>query len=237
MWYVHQLGCRLLTRAAAPDRPPLDEVLATGIEEVAQLHAQTCDPAAPTAPGATVAMVRMAAAGADGRADAEYLVLSDAVAVLDPGDEPVVVTDRSAARHLAGEHLAGLAASARGATGRDGGSALASLIREQQRLRNTPGGYWVAQADPEAARHALTGTVAGVAGALLLSDGAALLVTDFAAATWRGLVDLGYARGPAGIIAATRELEDRDPTGQVWPRYKSRDDATAVVCRPGRAPG
>jgi hypothetical protein len=88
----------------------------------------------------------------------------------------------------------------------------------------------VAQSDPAAAAHALTGELTGVRAALLLSDGAALLATLFGATSWRELVDLGLTGGPDAIITATRELEARDPDRSVWPRYKTHDDATAVVC-------
>jgi hypothetical protein len=227
-WYVHQLGTRLLAIAGAEDArtntpgggPPLDTVLAIAIADVARSHADTCQPQAPTAPGATVAMLRLRGT------TAEYLLLSDAVLVLDIDDEPVVVSDTSVR-----SHLPELMSKATSAAGPDGGAALSALIRQQQLLRNTPRGYWVARGEPEAARHATTGTVEGLRGALLLSDGAALLVTDFAALTWRELLDLGYAAGPHGIITATRELEDRDPDRKIWPRYKSRDDATAIVCQ------
>ncbi|QDY05758.1 hypothetical protein FJK98_00115 [Micromonospora sp. HM134] len=110
-------------------------------------------------------------------------------------------------------------------------SALFTLIREQQQVRNRPGGYWVAQVDPSAAAHAISGVVDDVRGAALLSDGAALLVTDFSAMDWSGLLTFAYEQGPSALIAATREYEDRDPDGLIWPRYKHRDDATAVVCR------
>lgn len=223
-WYVHQLGTRLLTLAdPAGDMRSLAEVLATGLAEVARLHDDTCRPTGPTAPGATVAMLRLVGTCA------EYLVLSDAFVIIDtgPAAEPLVVTDQAVRAHAG---PATIAASA--AAGTDDGLALHALIRTQQQIRNQPGGYWVAQADPAAADHARVGTLAAVTGALLLSDGAALLASDFDALTWRELLDLGYAAGPNGIIAATRELESRDPQGQVWPRYKCHDDATAVVCRP-----
>ena len=242
-WYVHQLGSRLLALAGGePPSPvlgnpspstrpggelPLEVVLATAITDVTGSHAETCRPAAPNAPGATVAMLRLRGTVA------EYLVLSDAVLVMDADGGPLVVTDSSVLRHT--PELIGTTAGTAGtaaAAGTDGGAALDALIQQQQRIRNQPGGYWIAQADPQAARHAHTGTAEGIRGALLLSDGAALLVTDFAALSWRELLDLGYEAGPHGIITATRELEERDPDGAVWPRYKRHDDATVIVCRP-----
>ena len=213
-WYVHQLGSRIIASAGTRARTLADS-LAEAIAEVRAGHGGGCDLSHPGSPAATVAALRV-------RDDVvEYLVLSDAVVVLDTGPEPLVVTDPSA--RLALPELAADAAR--------GTQTLATLIEAQQRLRNRPGGYWLAQHDPQAAAHALTGSVANVDGAVLLTDGAALLVTDFGAISWRELLDVVYASGPAGLLAATREVELRDASRTVWPRYKTHDDATAIALR------
>jgi hypothetical protein len=105
----------------------------------------------------------------------------------------------------------------------------AAVILARQQLRNRPGGYWVAQSDPRAATEAVTGVIEDAASVVLLSDGAAGLATFLGALSWRELVDVAVDRGPAELIAATREVEARDPHGQVWPRFKVHDDASAVV--------
>jgi hypothetical protein len=56
---------------------------------VADSHANTCDLSHPGTPSATVVLLR---AGLD---DIEYLVLSDALIVVDTGDGVVVLTDPS----------------------------------------------------------------------------------------------------------------------------------------------
>ncbi|MEV6525729.1 hypothetical protein AB0M43_27645 [Longispora sp. NPDC051575] len=155
--------------------------------------------------------------------EVDYLVLSDATVVLDVGDEPVVVCDKRVEEFF--PDMAAAAGQARG------GRPLYELIQAQQKIRNQPDGYWIAQTDPAAAAHARVGSVGGVRGALLMSDGAALLAAEFGVLTWPELVEFGYSRGPGELIALTREWEDRDPEGVRWPRYKRRDDATAVVCR------
>jgi hypothetical protein len=201
-WFVRQLGGRLLARAG--DRTgTLAEALAATIGEVAALHASSCDLGHPGTPSATVAVLREGAEG-----DLEYLVLSDAVAAFDVGTEPVVVTDRGVPPAVDG-------------------------IQAQQLLRNRPdGSYWVAQHNPAAVRYALTGRVANATGAVLLSDGAAAAVQDYAAMTWRELFDIAYERGPGDVISAVRELERSDANRTVWPRFKVHDDATLVVVRP-----
>ncbi|HYN96983.1 MAG TPA: protein phosphatase 2C domain-containing protein [Pilimelia sp.] len=212
-WYVRQLGARLL--AAVDAGAGLVDALTAALAGVAAAHGGGCDLTHPGSPGATVAAAR---ARPDG---VEYLVLADAVVILDAGDEVLAVTDQRVLDHLPELRTA--------ATAGAGPAALGALIEAQTALRNRPGGYPVAQADPGSAATALTGTVPGVRSALLLSDGAALLATDFAAASWRELLDLATAAGPAAVIAATRELEARDADRRVWPRYKASDDATAVL--------
>jgi hypothetical protein len=204
-WYVRQLGRRLLS--GAEDRATaLDDVLARSIDEVAALHRGDCALDHPGSPAATVAVVRQRGPGLD------FLVLADTVVVFDTGAYPLVVTDQRVRGYL------------------PAGDDLTTVVDAQQRSRNTADGYWVAQTDPAAAGQALTGTVADTPGALLLSDGAALAVTDFGALSWRELLDLGFGPGPAELIAVTRELAARDPQRVVWPRLKLHDDATAVAC-------
>lgn len=218
-WYVRQLGARLVGLADEAILP-LPIVLASAIREVAELHQGSCDLRHPGSPCSTVAMIRHLGE------NTEFLILSDSLIVLDrKSDSPLVLQDKAVdafASHAAATAIA--------AAGSDDESALTALIQEQQKIRNKPGGYWVAQVDPSAAQHAKTGSVTDVRGAALLSDGAALLVTDFHTMDWPALLTLAYQEGPAELIARTRELEDQDPHGETWPRYKHRDDATAVIC-------
>lgn len=215
-WYVHQLGSRLLLFAGQDDENPLALSLSRAIEAVAREHGDTCDLSHPGSPCTTVTMIRQRGEEID------YLVLADSPLVFDTGDQPLVVIDGAEK-----EFSARLELKARGGTTEE----FFQLIHDQQRYRNTPEGYWVAQVNPEAAKHALTGTVSNARGALLASDGAALLVTDFHQLSWRQLLDLGYREGPEGIIVATRKIEGSDPERTTWPRYKVSDDATAAVCR------
>ncbi|WP_432901282.1 hypothetical protein ACQP1S_30115 [Micromonospora matsumotoense] len=188
---------------------------------MAMMHRDSCDLAHPGSPCSTVAVVRQIGESL------EYLILSDSILALDIiGNEPLVVQDKAV------ESFASSSAKAASAAGNKRDTdALFTLIQEQQKVRNQPGGYWVAQVNPAAAEHAKSGIASDVRGAALLSDGAALLVTDFNAMDWPSLLEISYDLGPAKLIAMTREFEDRDPYGMVWPRYKHRDDATAVICR------
>jgi hypothetical protein len=215
-WYVAELGGRLMRLAGRPGGS-LAGALADAIAEVRDAHGHGCDLTHPGSPGATVAMARWSGAAA------EYLVLSDAFVTIDvnaaDGTDPIVVSDGRMPGRLPGEP----------AESPHDEDAFAAVIRARQRLRNRPGGYWVAQSDPHAAAEAVTGVVDGCSAVVLLSDGAAGLATMLGALTWRELVDLAVDRGPHELIAATREVEARDPDGVVWPRFKVHDDASAVV--------
>jgi hypothetical protein len=213
-WFVHQLGARLLLHLG-DDGTAMTDGLAQAIDEVAWLHRETCDLSHPGSPSTTVAVVRR-------RGDrTDYLVLSDAVVVIAyPEADPLAVVDNSV--KAVTQHLVSQAS-----------GDLTALIELQQGYRNTPEGYWIAQTSPDAAYHALTGTRVGSTGAVVASDGAALLVTEFGLLNWRSYVELAYQQGAAGIIAATRAAELDDPECTRWPRYKRHDDATAVVCRIG----
>lgn len=216
-WYSAQLGLRLLAHLATTDLP-LTDILAAAISETAAAHGSTCDLSHPGTPSAAVAILR-ASAGT-----VEYLALADIAILLDDGDQVVVVTDDRVdqvaddAREETRRHPVGSAAHA---------AAVAQLSRVQRESRNRPGGYWVAAADPAAVDHAVCGSLLGVRRAALLTDGATRAV-EWGVTTWRGLLDLLHTDGPGAVISWTRELERDDPTGDLWPRYKESDDATAA---------
>jgi hypothetical protein len=100
-----------------------------------------------------------------------------------------------------------------------------------QRLRNTPGGFWVASTRPEAADEAISGELAraAVRVALVCSDGASRLVEYFGWA-WPDVVALAERDRPLSVIDAVRAEERRRPP--VDRARKVHDDATAVLCWP-----
>ncbi|WP_390898110.1 hypothetical protein [Streptomyces lusitanus] len=111
--------------------------------------------------------------------------------------------------------------------------ALQRLVLAQRQLRNTPDGYWVAGANPEAARHCLTGSteIGAVRSAAVMSDGVSRLVTEYGMATWEDVFAVLRTAGPQGLITTVRKVEATDPTGRRWPRYKSGDDASVAFCQ------
>ncbi|MDX2966436.1 UTRA domain-containing protein [Streptomyces acidiscabies] len=226
-WFVRQLGTTLIN-LIGDDEVSLQEALRTAIAEVNDLHRDSCDLDQEAVPASTVVMIRE-------RGDVlDYLVLSDNVLVLDLGDDGIqTVVDKRVEEVAADEMQAAL----QGPTGTPEHAARVSrLVTVQRRLRNKPGGYWVAATDPAAADEAITGSVelARVQQAALLTDGASRLVDSFGALTWHDLLTLLRTEGPAALIARTREAELADPVGERWPRFKRSDDATAAYVKIGQ---
>ena len=93
-----------------------------------------------------------------------------------------------------------------------------------------------ASTNPEAAWQARTTVVPqdGLHGIALLSDGATRTTEVYRLIGWPDLVAVIRDEGPAGLIRQVRAAEDSDPDGARWPRFKARDDATAIYwSRPG----
>jgi hypothetical protein len=224
-WYARTLGTVLLARIAAADSGPLADCLHAAIRDVTSRHEDTCDLSHAGSPAATVVATRI-------RGDElEYLVLSDSVLVLvlaSDGANQVVTDHRieTASRPHRGQ-FEGMPI---GTPGRD--AAFRQYVQTVRAMKNTDAGYWVASAEPEAADHAICGSVAvsGLRAALLLSDGASRLADVFGLVSWDELVSLVLESGPAELIRQVRLAEASDPDGSRWRRGKAVDDATVVCC-------
>jgi hypothetical protein len=222
-WYARTLGTVLLSVITAADSGTLADCLHAAIGEVRSRHEDTCDLSHLGTPAATVIATRI-------RGDElEYLALSDSVLVLARQGANQVVTDHrieTASR----PHRGLFEAMPIGTPGRD--AAFRRYVQTVREMKNTPGGYWVASADPDAARHAVCGStaLAGLRAALLLSDGASRLADLFGLVSWDELVSLVLEAGPAELIRQVRAAEASDPGGSRWRRGKAVDDATVVCC-------
>lgn len=221
-WYVARLGPRILAYAASPETT-LRSALAVAIEEVADLHRESCDLQNVGTPSTTVAMARHNTASDM----MEALVLADSPVVLETGDDRVeILSDTRVEEVVPKEHKAALASP----VGPERDRRIAELVRAQREVRNVPNGYWVAQADAAAAEYALTKTwpQTDIRRLAVLTDGASRMVDVFKKFTWSRVLDLLDDLGPSGLIAETRRFEAQDPQGETWPRYKECDDATVA---------
>jgi hypothetical protein len=220
-WYVRQLGARLLAWMGSRPGQPLTDMLASGIAEVAALHAGSCDLSAPGTPSTTVVMARL-------HPDAvEYLVLGDSTLVIDrDGGPPWVCTDQRIEEVAAAEHAA-MDALPTGSP--EHFAARVTYVARQRELRNRPGGYWITSTDPAVATQAVTGfePTGRLRSVTLLSDGATRF-TEFGLGSWRDLLGLLGREGIGAVFGRIRAAETGDPAGARWPRAKRHDDAAIV---------
>jgi Protein phosphatase 2C len=222
-WFVRRLGSALLGSLMRDDDSDLRACLAASIADVRSLHAHTCDLAHPGSPSATVVAVNVQEDALD------YLVLADSVLVLDLSAELRAITDDHEAQ-IGRQYRAQMDAWPNGTPEHE--NAHREYVETLRTHRNRPGGFWVASADPEAAAHALVGSVprADVHAAAVLSDGASRVVDRFGLATWDDVLKILDRHGPRELLRQVREAENGDPSGSRWPRGKVHDDATAAYC-------
>jgi len=220
-WYARTLGGLLAARACDTGLP-LREVLARGIEQVSRLHAGTCDLGHPDTPSATVVITRRHGGSL------EYLVLCDSVLLLQYRDgDPRAITD-TRIDAVAGPLRPARPGTASGTSGDD--AAWRAYGLQIDAARNQPGGFWIAAADAQVARQALTGSepIEALSAVALLSDGASRLADRYHLATWAQMCATLAEDGPAEVIRRVRAAEESDPGGQRWPRGKISDDATVI---------
>jgi hypothetical protein len=107
-----------------------------------------------------------------------------------------------------------------------------SALRKARNHLNS-GSHWAFSPDQRAAEHVASRRVAADAGATLLlaSDGFLALVTDYGRYTAHTLMDKAIAKGLGILADELREIEDADPQGHKFPRFKKSDDATAVLLK------
>ncbi|WP_026119892.1 hypothetical protein [Nocardiopsis ganjiahuensis] len=220
-WYVHELGQELLVHASDPAKS-LREALRESIEQTALKHAHTCDLGHGGTPSSTVAVVRV------GQETLDALVLADSPVVVDTEAGVDVLVDHRVDELFQAEREEVLSAS----PGPDKVERLANLVQAQRQIRNTPEGYWIAGANPEAANHALEQSwpIEGVLRWAAMSDGVSCLAELYEDTSWSGLLDLADQDVNA-VLARVRQVEASDPDGVRWPRYKSGDDAALAYGR------
>ncbi|MEV4464169.1 hypothetical protein AB0J51_11125 [Micromonospora echinofusca] len=223
-WYVRHLAARLGLAEAVRPTATLMSNLAAAILGVRADHGGECDLDHPGTPSSTVCLLR------DGGDHLDYLVLCDSPLVLDAGGRISVVTDDRLDAAMAAVRATVAAVPAGSA---DRLTRFRRAVGVQRERMNRTHGYWVAAADPDAAFHAVTGTLplrgpGAVRRAALLSDGASALVEQFGLLDWAGLLDVATAEGPGALIDRVRVAE-RDHPDRLR-RHKPADDASVLLC-------
>ncbi len=221
--YVDCLAERLVV--ALSDRPSTS--LADGLAAAIASTADLLDLSPGSAPTSTVALLRR-------RGDVlDLLVL---------GDSAIHVATPDGVERLSDERLASVAPEVR-ASYRQQLSAghgfdsehrdlLNKLQRSQAAVRNLAGGYWIAEAEPAAAAHAITRTypLDGIEWCVLSTDGAYKPI-EHLGIDWHDIAKLDDDGLYRLLLDLHRWEADNDPDGQQLPRSKRHDDKTLVVGR------
>ncbi|GGS84430.1 hypothetical protein GCM10010156_48800 [Planobispora rosea] len=218
-WYTQNLGVRLLLLLQCEH--DIGTALAKAIDQVNDLH-RKCDLASSGTPAAAVAILRRR------NELLEYLVLADTAIVIDAVTGIQVISDDRVER-AAPEATARTRREEIGTP--EHAEAVALMSVEQLARRNVTGGYWVASTDRAAADNAIRGEIplTKVQRAAVFTDGASRVVDMFGEMDWQGCLDFLSEHGPRRLIAYVRELEECDPEGRRWPRFKRSDDATVAL--------
>lgn len=219
-WYAEQLASAI--EKTVPQGGSLVGTVEEAIRDVRDTHGLTPD----TTPTSTVALARWS----DDTVETYMLGDSYGVILYADGTEAVHTDDRLDT--VAADERAAYRKRLTEGHGYDDGhrALLLDLQAEQARRCNRPGGYWIAGAQPEAARHGITTAEgrAGVSAIVLASDG-----VDPArhpgATTWRDLYDEAAEFGPEHVLQRIHDAEETDPNGARWPRSKLHDDKTLVA--------
>lgn len=221
-WYAVRLARELAGRVVGYPDADLADLLAAAIKTVARDHGLVPG----ESPSSTVAVVRWSATRVEG------LVLADSPVVAFTAAGPQVLADeRIASARLGG---GGYRARLRAGGGYDAEHLLA--LREAGgavgRLRNQEGGFWVAEADPDAAHYAVRASWprADVSTVLMASDGVSCGVDTYGVfPDWTAVRDLAARDGAEAVLDAVRAAEAGDPDGSRWPRAKPHDDQALAV--------
>lgn len=222
-WLADTLGGQLRDRLAVePATADLGAVLAQAIEEVARRYALVPG----CGPSSTVSIVRWNDAGM-----IDVLVL---------GDSPVVaLTSTGQLCQVRDDRLAQVAPAERrtlydtrpGQFGFDRPHQWQALVEAQRRQRNLPGGYWIAEATPDAAAHAIRTRwrTRDIVAVLAMTDGAANGVDRYQTPdNWHTAFTLAR-RDPTDLINLVHDTELTDPDGTRWRRSKRHDDKTLAI--------
>jgi len=104
-------------------------------------------------------------------------------------------------------------------------------LRASRNRVNRKGGDWLFSPDAKCATHAAEAKLMVEPGShiLLASDGFFALVSDYGRYSADELMSAALGRGLDTLGKELRAIEVGDPTGIAFPRFKSSDDATALL--------
>jgi serine/threonine protein phosphatase PrpC len=165
----------------------------------------------------------------------EALWFGDCAALIKQGNEPTeVVGDAIEKREFEAARVAKLAEKHKlsPAAGFNRPEYLAALRRARNRV-NTETGYWLFGPDARAADHVAAKSFSVAPGSLVLlaTDGFLALISDYRRYTADTLIDAANTGGLKALGEELRQIEANDSEGRKYPRFKTSDDATALLLR------
>jgi hypothetical protein len=106
-------------------------------------------------------------------------------------------------------------------------------LRKERNSVNTGRGHWLFGPDAKAADHVSIKQVSAPAGTIVLlsTDGFLALASDYGCYDAEGLLTAAQTKGLTSLGEELRTVEAGDPEGTKYPRFKTSDDATAVLLR------
>lgn len=163
------------------------------------------------------------------------LWFGDCASLVKCPDEPVaIIGETLAKRELEAARVARLAAkhALAPATGHDRPEFLHALRRARNTV-NTEKGGWLFGPNPIATDHVAQRSVGASEGTLVLlaTDGFLALVSDYRRYDAESLFAAAVSHGLDKLGKELREIEAADADGRRYPRFKTSDDATAVLLR------
>lgn len=219
-WYAERLMQALSAGLADTPERTTPEIVEGAIRVVAEAHGGTEE----SCPTSTIALARW------GGGVIETYSLGDSTIVLISDDKEEVFSDArlaDIARPIREEYRSRL----RAGCGFDEyhRQLLQDLQAQQLAGRNQAYGYWIAGAEPAAARHGLRRErpLATVDSLVLATDGAVAGLRYGVIPTWSDIP----GRDLNVTLRTTRETETSDDSGVTWPRSKSHDDKTILVVK------
>ena len=218
-WYAGVLGNTLSQRLTLKPEADLRDLLAEAIAAVvARYDLQPGD-----SPSSTVSILRWSDY-------VDVLVLGDspAVALAADGKVQAVRDDRLRdVGRIEREKLANTAGFSH-----DHHDRWRRLVEAERAMRNQPGGYWIAEAVPDAAAQArcVRWGVEDLAAVLVMTDGVSAGVDRYGLlAHWQSAFVVAR-QDPSRLVDMVHSVEADDPDGARWRRSKRHDDkAVALV--------
>lgn len=189
------------------------------------------DASACAATGTSPASGADAPRGRGAGVDIEFLWFGDCTALVAQGDGPVTVVGEVFDKKSSESDSARRAAQASNKPATQREHHMEGLRARRNRINS--GTYWLFTPVEKAAGHVSRRVLRVAAGAtiLLASDGFLALASDYGAYSADSLMRAAMARGLEVLGQELRAIEQADAEGVKFPRFKTSDDATAILLK------